>query len=335
MSFRREKFIVQGGPDGGDGGDGGSVYVEVDENCDTLSKFRGKRHYKAQNGFAGAGRNKSGKKGDDISIKIPLGTQILDFESKELLYDFTTPQRILLLKGGKGGAGNARFKSAANQKPTYAQKGIEGISRHIVLDLKIIADVGLVGFPNAGKSTLLSVISNAKPQIALYEFTTLIPNLGVIDIDSLNSFVMADIPGIINGASEGRGLGLEFLKHIERTRIFLFMLDITKPLLGQFADLSGEIRKFNATLCSKPFAIAITKNDIADNAKNAENLTTLLAHFGLSKDALHRPLPQVAESGDFTHPLFIMPISSATNTNINTLKRLLYASIQDIKSPSD
>lgn len=279
VSFRREKFVIQGGPDGGDGGDGGDVFIEADTNCDTLSNFRGKKHYRAQNGKQGEGKNKSGRMGEDIIIKLPLGTQIIDFESGELLCDFAKNERILLLKGGKGGLGNARFKNAINQKPTYAQKGLEGTSRHLRLELKIIADVGLVGFPNVGKSTLLSVLSHAKPQIADYEFTTLIPNLGVVGAGELHSFVMADIPGIINGASLGRGLGIAFLRHIERTRLFLFMLDSTKPLLGQFHALVREIAAFDKSLCARRFGIALTKIDCGNFE---ENLAELLGHFGIS-----------------------------------------------------
>lgn len=355
VSFRREKFVIQGGPDGGDGGDGGDIYIEVDTNSDTLSKFRGARHYKAKNGRPGEGKNKSGKKGKSLTIKIPLGTQIIDFETNELLYDFTKKERILFLKGGKGGLGNARFKNSINQKPTYAQKGIAGIVRHIRLELKIIADIGLVGFPNVGKSTLLSVISNAKPEIADYEFTTLIPNLGVINVDELHSFVMADIPGIINGASLGKGLGLEFLKHIERTKIFLYMLDTNKPLLRQFLDLSNEVRHFDNRLALRNFAIALTKSDTMPDIE--KNLTELLMHFDFSIKDWKDDCLQIDSTQDFMRdstqnttqdstnyqkdgafakdsantmqdstnkPFFIISISSLTRQNIERLKFLLF-----------
>lgn len=322
VSFRREKFVIQGGPDGGDGGDGGDVYFEVDLNSDTLSKFRGKKHYRAKNGSPGEGKNKSGKKGESLYIKIPLGTQILDFDTNEILFDFNTPIKKLFLKGGKGGLGNARFKNSINQKPTYAQKGIDGETRHIRLELKVIADIGLVGFPNVGKSTLLSVISNAKPQIADYEFTTLIPNLGVVNIDEISSFVVADIPGIINGASLGKGLGLEFLKHIERTKIFLFMLDSTKDILEQFIALRNEVANFNKDLLNRKFAIALTKIDILEKL----DLSPIFKHFDInSNDNFY-----IKEEQDSSNlPLFILPISSLNKDNINKLKFLLFNNIKD------
>lgn len=313
ISFRREKFVIQGGPDGGDGGDGGDVYFEVDLNSDTLSKFRGNKHYKANNGLPGEGRNKSGKKGSDIVIKIPLGTQIIDFVTGDILYDFNSPFKKLFLKGGKGGLGNARFKNSINQKPTYAQSGIKGKQLHLRLELKLIADIGLVGFPNAGKSTILSVISNAKPAIADYEFTTLIPNLGVVEVGELNSFVLADIPGIINGASIGKGLGLDFLKHIERTKLFLFVLSIQKSLIEQFISLSKEITNFNTNLSNRKFAIVVTKIDVIDDCnKPLDELTNFINHKNITS---------------FISPMFILPISSVSNINIDKLKLYLLESI--------
>lgn len=305
ISFRREKFITQGGPDGGDGGRGGDVYFDVDSNSDTLSKFRGKKHYKASNGDPGQGKNKNGKKGDDICIKIPLGTQIIDFDTNEILHDFDKPNKILFLKGGKGGLGNARFKNSINQKPTYAQSGIKGLKAHLLLELKMVADVGLVGFPNAGKSTLLSTISNARPQIANYEFTTMIPKLGVVNVDEFNSFVMADMPGLINGASTGKGLGIEFLKHIERAKLFLFVLNIQKSPLTQFLDLLNEVRNFKNSLENRPFAIVITQVDT--NMQYQEALSELTDYF---ESSIHSPS-------------FILPISSISGFNIDRLKFLL------------
>ncbi|RDU65444.1 GTPase ObgE [Helicobacter sp. MIT 14-3879] len=341
ISFRREKFVIQGGPDGGDGGDGGDVYFEVDLNSDTLSRFRGKKHYKAKNGSPGEGKKKSGKKGESIIIKIPLGTQIIDFDTNNILYDFNTPRKILFLKGGKGGLGNFRFKNSINQKPTYAQKGLEGELRHIRLELKVIADIGLVGFPNAGKSTFLSVISNAKPQIADYEFTTLIPNLGVVNIDEINSFVIADIPGIINGASLGKGLGLEFLKHIERTKIFLFMLDSSKNILEQFLNLQKEIKNFNIALVERKFGIAITKVDV--EAK--QDCNDLFNYFSIiQKDSMYVNDALVNDTLDckdiksintfniessIKKPLFIIPISSISGFNIDKIKFLLFKNIKN------
>lgn len=267
VSFRREKFVIQGGPDGGDGGKGGDVIFITDNNADTLSIFRGKKHYKAQNGTQGSSKNCKGKNGENLIIKVPLGTQIRHFDTNELIADLNTQDStIKILEGGKGGMGNARFKNATNQTPTYAQSGIKGESLHIKLELKLIADVGLVGFPNVGKSTLISMLSNAKPEIANYEFTTLIPNLGVVEVDELNSFVMADIPGIIEGASSGKGLGIEFLKHIERTKFLLFVLDVSRQncIKTQFQTLQKELEQFSKELFSRDFGIVISKYDIAN-----------------------------------------------------------------------
>lgn len=284
VSFRREKFVIQGGPDGGDGGKGGDIIFEVDSNADTLSKFRGKKHYKAQNGAQGGSRNCTGKNGANLIIPVPLGTQIRDFESGVLIADLNTPNStITILKGGKGGMGNARFKNATRQTPTYAQSGIKGESRHIKLELKLIADVGLVGFPNVGKSTLIATLSNAKPEIADYEFTTLIPNLGVVEVDELHSFVMADIPGIIEGASGGKGLGVQFLKHIERTKFLLFVLDITREnsVLAQFETLRKELANFSEELFTRDFGIVISKSDIAEqlNPHFLRDIAALEAHL--------------------------------------------------------
>lgn len=278
VSFRREKFVIQGGPDGGDGGNGGDVYIEVDNNTDTLSKFRGAKHYKAKNGQPGGARRCHGKRGEDITIKVPLGTQILDFESKELLFDMDShPMRVCALKGGKGGLGNAHFKNATNQAPTYAQSGLAGQELHIALELKLIADVGLVGYPNVGKSTLISTLSNARPEIANYEFTTLTPHLGVVDVGDYRSFVMADIPGIIDGASEGRGLGLEFLRHIERTKMLLFVLDPTREqgIDSQLAHLRSELERFSSALSARSFGIILSKSDTQDEEATRANLSLL------------------------------------------------------------
>lgn len=331
ISFRREKFVLQGGPDGGDGGDGGDVYFQSDFNNDTLSKFRGKKHYKALNGLPGRSKKQSGKSGEDIIIKVPLGTQIINYEDNSLLYDFTKDEKILFLKGGKGGAGNFRFKNSINQKPTYAQKGLEGQTLHIKLELKIIANVGLVGFPNVGKSTLLSIVSNATPEIANYEFTTLLPNLGVVNVDDFNSFVMADIPGIINGASLGKGLGIEFLKHIERTKIFLFMLDSNQALLKQFLDLISEIKNFKQDLGFRDFGIAITKIDSVTKEDLEDNMNLLFKYFNLdSKDLYIRDKSKIVkDSKEFSSPIFILPISSLLKTNIDKLVFLIFENLKD------
>ncbi len=318
ISFRREKFVIQGGPDGGDGGKGGDVLFEVDNNSDTLSKFRGKKHYKAQNGAQGSSRNCKGKNGANLIIKVPLGTQIRDFESDLLIADLKSQDsRVKILDGGKGGLGNAHFKNATNQTPTYAQSGIKGQSLHIKLELKLIADVGLVGFPNVGKSTLISTLSNAKPEIADYEFTTLIPNLGVVEVGELHSFVMADIPGIIEGASIGRGLGLQFLKHIERTNFLLFVLDSTRQnsVVAQFESLRGELSKFSSELFGKDFGIVISKSDIAEqiNANFLRDIADLEVHL----NALQNPQK------------FLLPISSIQSAGLKELKFKLFEAIKE------
>lgn len=280
VSFRREKFVLNGGPDGGDGGDGGDVYFVIDNNCDTLSNFRGKKHYRAQNGQVGMPKNCTGKRGEDLIIKIPAGTMLYDAETNEVIADFTTQsERVKILSGGKGGYGNARFKNSVNQRPTYAQSGIAGEERHIRLELKLIADVGLVGYPNVGKSTLISTLSNAKPQIANYEFTTLTPSLGVVEMGGYQSFVMADIPGIIDGASEGRGLGVEFLRHVERTKFLLFVIDVVsyRDALSQYQNLKKELQNFSSELYGREFGIVLSK---VDSLSEVGVLEEFCAHLG-------------------------------------------------------
>ena len=319
VSFRREKFVTLGGPDGGDGGNGGDVYFKVDNNTHTLSFYKGKREFKAKNGNPGEGRKKTGKKGENLVLIVPPGTQVIDNESGEILLDLLNDgEEKLFLKGGKGGLGNTHFKNSINQRPEYAQKGIPGLTCEIRLELKLIADVGLVGFPNVGKSTLISAISNAKPEIANYEFTTLTPKLGVVKVDELNDFIMADIPGIIDGASEGKGLGLKFLKHIERTKIFLFMLDMSnyRDLKTQFENLRQEIAKFSSTLSQNTYAIALTKSDVCENVD--EILSNFAKEFGFETS-------QNLDEFDKTKPFFIMPISSATNQNLKELKFALFS----------
>ncbi len=339
VSFRREKFIAQGGPDGGDGGDGGDVYFQVSANCDTLSRFRGKKHYKAQDGMQGKSKNMKGKSGKDITIIVPPGTQIIDYESQTLVLDLKNiGDKVLFLKGGKGGLGNTHFKNSTNQAPTYAQKGTKGKEAHILLELKLIADVGLVGFPNVGKSTLVSTISNATPEVADYAFTTLIPSLGVVNIDEYRSFVMADIPGIIKGASIGKGLGLEFLRHIERTNILLYVLDIAFPLQEQFCTLQNELKLFSEQLFKKPYAIIISRTDIVD-AEQLKYLCLEFIDFLKLKDNTCKKYPiqhmhyisslfmpatvPLSEQKDIQYPAFVIPISSHTHDNINILKFIL------------
>ena len=264
VSFWTEKFVIKGGPDGGDGGRGGSIFFRVDNNTDTLSALRGRNVIKAENGRPGEGRKCSGRKGKDTIIVVPPGTQVVDMETDEVLLDLLEEgEKIKFIDGGKGGLGNLHFKSSTNQRPTYAQPGLPGIIMQIRLEMKMIADVGLVGFPNVGKSTLIATLSNARPQVANYEFTTLTPKLGVVMVGDYDSFMMADIPGIIEGASDGRGLGLEFLKHIERTKTLLFMIDATnyREMKYQYEILQEEVHRYSSELAGRNHAIAITKID--------------------------------------------------------------------------
>lgn len=326
-SFRREKYVPLGGPDGGDGGDGGDVYFLVDNNTHALLSYRGKKHFKAKNGEPGGGKGMTGKNGEDLVLKVPVGTQVLD-ENGEILLDLVEPnKKVLFLKGGKGGLGNARFKNSTNQTPNYAQPGLEGESKTISLELKLIGDVGLVGFPNVGKSTLISTISNAKPQIANYEFTTLSPKLGMVKIDDFNSFIMADIPGIIEGASDGRGLGMNFLRHIERNKILLFVLDVAnyRNLNEQFLTLKDEILKFSKNLANKAFAIALTKAEIC------ENLDTVYNDFLKEFDFEKKQNLDISNKFDIKKPYFVLPISSVSNLNLDKLKNYLFEMLRVLK----
>lgn len=262
VSFRREKFVLNGGPDGGDGGKGGDVKFIAKENMHTLSNFRGKKNYKAQNGADGGARNCTGKSGACLEIFVPLGTLLYEYESGVLLADMDTEgKEIVLLEGGIGGRGNARFKSATKQRPTFAQTGRPGASLHLKLELKLIADVALVGFPNVGKSTLISTVSNARPEVANYEFTTLTPKLGVVNI-GYDSFVIADIPGLIEDASSGKGLGNAFLAHIERTKFLLFIIDVAnyRDTLVQLRTLLVELLCYGLDV--RHSGIALSKVDL-------------------------------------------------------------------------
>ena len=264
VSFRREKFIPKGGPDGGDGGRGGHVIFIVDTNLHTLQDIRYRRRYKAENGHSGRGSNKTGKNGKDVIILVPAGSIIRRKGSDQVLVDLTVEgQKHIICNGGQGGKGNARFKTATKQAPRKAQPGIEGETGIFEIELKILADVGLVGLPNAGKSTLLASISSARPKIADYPFTTLKPNLGIVKYGEYDSFVMADIPGLIKGASLGKGLGHQFLRHIERNRVHLFLIDCLedKPL-DVYKTLKNELQNFNEDLINKPYLICRTKSDL-------------------------------------------------------------------------
>jgi len=324
-AFHREKFVIEGGPSGGDGGKGGSIYFYIDPNADSLSKYRGKHHHKAENGEQGGNRNMYGKGGEDLTLIVPVGTQVIDIETNEILLDLTEPnKKVMFLEGGKGGLGNMHFKSSTNQKPTYAQPGLPGIEKKVRLELKLIADVGLVGFPNVGKSTFISVISAAKPEIANYEFTTLKPNLGVVDIDFEHSFVVADIPGIIEGASEGKGLGLEFLKHIERTKVCLFCLDAAREssLLEQFDTLKTELQNYSEKISKNNFAIAITKIDALDALDLNAKIEEFLESLNLKSTEI------IDEIGFYeseeSNPRFVIPISSSAHQNIQKIKFALF-----------
>ena len=265
ISFRREKYVPKGGPDGGDGGNGGSVYIVADRNLTTLLDFRYAPHYKAERGAHGQGSRKSGVSGKDVIIKAPCGTLIKDAETGEVIADLIEHgAKVLVAKGGKGGRGNQHFATPTNRAPRHAEPGEPGEERTLELELKLLADVGLVGFPNAGKSTLISVLSAAKPKIADYPFTTLEPNLGIVRYQDYKSFVMADIPGIIEGASEGKGLGLKFLKHIERTKVLAILLPANSPdLKREYNILMNELKKFSPVLAEKPKVVVISKMDIA------------------------------------------------------------------------
>lgn len=262
ISFRREKYIEYGGPDGGDGGRGGDVWLECVDNLNTLIDFRYQQHYKAKNGTPGMGRNRSGPAGDDCVIKVPPGTQVFDEDNETLLADLTEAgQRVLIAKGGNGGFGNAHFKSSTNQAPRHANPGLPGEELTIWLRLKLIADAGVVGLPNAGKSTFLASVSAAKPKIADYPFTTLHPNLGVVRAGS-RDFVLADIPGLIEGASEGAGLGTRFLGHIERTRVLLHLVDCTEENVADaYETVRAELDAYDAGLSEKPEIVALSKID--------------------------------------------------------------------------
>ncbi|MCD6169589.1 MAG: GTPase ObgE [Candidatus Latescibacteria bacterium] len=264
VSFRREKFVPRGGPDGGDGGDGGNVIFRVDSNLRTLLDFHYQKHFRAERGGHGKGKQMTGKRGKDLIIRVPPGTVIKDAETGNVLADLIEDEQSqIIASGGKGGRGNARFATSVRQTPRLAEKGTKGEEKVLYLELKLIADVGLVGFPNVGKSTLLSKLSAAHPKIADYPFTTLEPTLGIVPVGKFGSFVMADIPGLIEGAHQGRGLGFRFLRHIERTRILLFLIDSTGGQAEEnLQSLQKELALFNRNLLQKPYLVALTKIDL-------------------------------------------------------------------------
>ena len=272
IAFRREKYVPRGGPSGGDGGNGGNIYLLTDPHENTLLKFRFNHTFRAERGKHGEGSTKHGRNGEDLEIKVPVGTVVYDVETGEVLHDFTEPnQRVLIAQGGRGGHGNAHFATSTNRAPHKAQDGKLGEEKNLRLELKLLADVGLVGYPNVGKSTLISRISAARPKIADYPFTTLEPQLGVVSVDMDRTFVVADIPGLIEGAHLGHGLGIQFLKHIERTRLLLHLIDVSvgneRDPIEEFGAIDSELAEYSAALAKKPKIIVAAKMDVADKKK--------------------------------------------------------------------
>lgn len=311
-AFRREKFVPRGGPSGGDGGHGGDVWIESDEGLNTLLHLRYNPEHKAERGKHGEGSNRFGKNGEDAVIKVPVGTQVFDAESGDLKFDFTEAgQRYMAAKGGKGGWGNAHFATPTRRAPKFHYQGRPGEERELQLELKLIADVGLVGFPNAGKSTLISVISAAKPKIADYPFTTLEPNLGVVDLGDFKTFVVADIPGLIEGASEGAGLGDRFLRHVERTKLILHLVDVSsfsgRDPVEDYKIINRELAAYNAELAERPQIVVATKIDALDEPKRLEDL---------KKRAKKDKKP-------------FLEISSVTNVGIDELVRAVAKKLSD------
>jgi GTP-binding protein len=304
--MRREKHVPKGGPDGGNGGRGGHIILKGNKQLWTLLHLRYKKHVVADEGKPGEGGNRSGSEGQDVYLEVPLGTVAKNAETGKVLFEISSDgEEVTLTQGGRGGLGNSNFKSATNQTPRYAQPGEEGKEEWIILELKLLADVGLVGFPNAGKSTLLSVLSAAKPEIADYAFTTLTPNLGVIPYRDHRSFVMADIPGIIEGAAEGKGLGTRFLRHIERNSILLFMIPADTPdIKKEYEILRNELQKYNPELLDKNRLLAITKSDLLDEELMEE-----------MKKEIPEELPSIF-------------ISSLTQYNTELLKDLIWKSLE-------
>ncbi len=308
VHFRREKYVPKGGPDGGDGGDGGDVILKGNEQLNTLLDLRYRKYVNAKDGERGGPSKKKGKDGQDEILEAPMGCVVYDAKTKERLGEITEhEQEIVVAQGGKGGLGNWHFRSATNQTPRHAQDGEEGEERAIEIELKLIADVGLVGFPNAGKSTLLSAMSGAKPKIDSYPFTTLQPNLGVVTMPDYRTFVMADIPGIIEEAHDGRGLGLQFLRHIERNNVLLFMVSSQQDIEYEYNALLEELKSYRSDLLDKPRVLAITKMDLEENYELDEE-----------------------KKVDLDIP--VVEISSATNYHIDELKEVIWEKLQDIES---
>ena len=285
VSFHREKYVAAGGPDGGDGGQGGNVVVVIDDNMSTLMDFRYKRKYVAPNGMDGGGKRCTGRNGADLTLRVPRGTIIRDAETKEIICDMSQTQSFVLCKGGRGGWGNQHFATPTRQVPRFAKAGLPGQTRDVILELKLLADVGLVGFPNVGKSTLLSVVSRAQPKIANYHFTTLFPNLGVVYVEEGVSFVMADIPGIIEGAAQGAGLGHDFLRHIDRCRLLIHVVDVSgsegRDPVEDFEAINAELAQYSPTLASRKMIVAANKVDIMQDPELLERLREHVQAKGL------------------------------------------------------
>ena len=304
VAFHREKYVAAGGPDGGDGGNGGNVVLVVDDNMSTLMDFRYKRRYIAENGMDGQGSRKYGKKGSDLTIRVPRGTVVRDFETNEIIKDMSDSEPFILCRGGKGGWGNTHFATPTRQVPRFAKSGLEGEEHDVVLELKLLADVGLIGFPNVGKSTLLSVVSKARPKIANYHFTTLYPNLGVVYVDEGVSFVMADIPGIIEGAADGAGLGHDFLRHIDRCRLLVHVVDVSgsegRDPVADLDAINEELRQYSPELATRAQIVVANKTDIMEDDSLLEALRAHVEQFG--------------------YPLFALSAASHTGTRELTLK---------------
>jgi len=314
IAFRREKFVRFGGPSGGDGGKGGDVILQADKRLTTLMDFKYKKHFKAERGQHGSGNNKHGKNGKDLIIKVPVGTVVKDSETGEIIADLTEDgQKVIVAKGGRGGRGNSAFKTSTRQAPDFAEEGKKGEERWIELELKLLADIGIIGFPNAGKSTLISTLSSAKPKIADYPFTTLTPVLGVLQLDYGKSVVLADIPGLIEGASKGQGLGHEFLRHIERTKALIHMIDISdfreKNPIEAFNIINNELKEYSPKLLEKPQIVVGNKIDI------------------LSDKSLIKELKDYFNKKGYP----FVPISLATKEGIDELKNEIKKVYEEIK----
>ena len=314
LSFRREKYIAKGGPDGGDGGDGGSVYLEADENLNTMVDYRFQRRFRAANGSPGQGRNCTGRSGDDLTLKVPVGTTVIDIDTNEVLGDLPEAGQCLkVAQGGFHGLGNTRFKSSINRAPRQTSPGSEGEKRRLKLELRVLADVGLLGMPNAGKSTLIRAISAAKPKVADYPFTTMVPNLGVVRVDPLRSFVVADIPGLIEGAADGAGLGIRFLKHLTRNRLLLHLVDLApwndeSPAQHALA-IVRELEAFSPLLAERPRWLVLNKADVLDEETQNERVQEVVDVLG------------------WTGPVFV--ISALANTGTQALIQAIMIQLED------